>query len=167
MEKITKSFLGKKYDDLYKRAEEVIAKLNPCQIQTIEGHTSCQGIETGCAFMYPVERNLLCCFGCEHHGKKSGCRVKSLACKLWFCNRKLFTHHRETIRFHDGNGFREFVSPNREHYRIVEEMLKYRLFLFRSGKREAIEYAYGVLNGEIQDTLFREGWIGPIKSAGT
>lgn len=74
------------YDDLYRRADEILAKHNPCQIrQELDGTVSCHDTRTN-----TYRKDQLCCNGCEHLSI-SGCRVHSLACKMWLCEEVLRT----------------------------------------------------------------------------
>lgn len=66
------------YDNLYQRAAAVIARINPCEIQIIDGKATCHASRNG------HENDELCCGGCRHLGAQ-GCTVKALACKLWLC----------------------------------------------------------------------------------
>lgn len=55
------------YDRLYRAAEKILKKYSPCNFS----NNVCK-------------LNGGCCDLCSHLSKK-GCRVKSLACKLWLC----------------------------------------------------------------------------------
>jgi hypothetical protein len=57
------------YDELWQKADEILKKFNPCNIKKGQ-----------CLAGYP------CCGGCEFLSKK-GCTEKSLACKLWLCDK--------------------------------------------------------------------------------
>lgn len=63
---------NKLYNQLYEEMEGYLEEYNPCQ------HT-----EDGCVG-HP-NRKSRCCSGCKHLGR-NGCKVKSLACKLWVCS---------------------------------------------------------------------------------
>lgn len=67
------------YRDLYDGMDEVLKELDPCQITIVDGKTVCNGTKNN-----HRESNTLCCSNCMHLSK-SGCRVKSLACKTWLC----------------------------------------------------------------------------------
>lgn len=63
--------MSKLYDELYKQADLALKKYDPCKIQNGR-----------CINTYP------CCDGtCGYLSKKTGCTVKSLACKLHLCER--------------------------------------------------------------------------------
>lgn len=62
------------YDELYAEGQAVLEKYNPCNIQP-DG--SCTKMQYGAS--------CYCCESCEHLGP-TGCKVKSLACKLWLCH---------------------------------------------------------------------------------
>lgn len=64
----------KEYDQLYSEVQALFAKYNPCDIR----NGTCAGYRGGA-------RDNFCCARCKHLTKK-GCRVKSLACKVWICN---------------------------------------------------------------------------------
>ncbi len=51
--------------------DKIMANENPCNIKVVDGQATCRG-------------GVPCCEGCRHLGDK-GCKVKSVACKLWFC----------------------------------------------------------------------------------
>lgn len=63
------------YDFLYITGDQLIKKHNPCQVQlSMDGLVEC------------VDDIEVCCRGCEHLGYR-GCKVNSLWCKLYICNR--------------------------------------------------------------------------------
>ncbi len=66
-----------RYHELYAQAQEVLTRINPCEIQIINGRASC--VETRNGGNGPQ----LCCHHCEHI--EDACTIKSLACKLWLC----------------------------------------------------------------------------------
>ena len=70
--------LSSKYDDLYRRGQEILARHNPCQIQ--QGHDG----SVSCYASRKDPNRGMCCGGCQHL-TSHGCRVNSLACKLWLC----------------------------------------------------------------------------------
>lgn len=68
------------YLSLYAEAEEVFRQYeNPCDIKSLpDGSIQCQrGIS-------PVKGVAYCCRGCEH-ATPTGCSIKSLGCKLYWC----------------------------------------------------------------------------------
>lgn len=68
------AFNEKLYDELYQKAEEFLARVNPCKVQNGE-----------CLRKYKYNGRNFCCGGCEHI-KKEGCSAdKPLACKAWLC----------------------------------------------------------------------------------
>ncbi len=96
---MTKKEIERIYDDLYDRADKLFKKYNPCQFNP----------QTGLCKAYPDVTNgcdrgrafILCCGGCHYekkrkhqHSLKSGCRVKSLGCKLYYC----FSQYQDTSR---------------------------------------------------------------------
>lgn len=69
-----------KYREFYETMDEIIKETNPCDVKIENGIATCrrsrrQNDTTG----------VLCCGGCKHLSMKKGCKVKSLACKIWFC----------------------------------------------------------------------------------
>lgn len=68
MERITKTFLNKKYDELYAKGQEILDKYGVCKGPNGE----------------PCFKGTFCCDDCPHL-KSTGCSVKSLGCKLWLC----------------------------------------------------------------------------------
>lgn len=67
------------YDELYRRADAVLKRINPCQIENADGYVSCVASRAGREC-----QGELCCSRCNHLGV-DGCRVQALACKLWLC----------------------------------------------------------------------------------
>ncbi len=80
MRKLAPSGEGfERYNALYAQAQEVIARINPCEIQIVDGKASCVSTRGG------SERDSgLCCHHCQYL-TTIGCSIKSLACKLWLC----------------------------------------------------------------------------------
>ena len=81
--------LSHKYDRLYSRAEAILKRDNPCQIQHgPDGLVSCRDTRRLAANRYgpiPIaKQQALCCKGCQYLGS-AGCTVKSLICKVWLC----------------------------------------------------------------------------------
>lgn len=87
-------FKSKRYDELYDYISNEIEKINPCEIRVnTKGKLTCKGIESK---LYK-DRQTLCCSkitnsNCHNifktdckHLTIEGCSVKSLSCKLWFC----------------------------------------------------------------------------------
>ncbi len=68
----------KLYDTIYSEADALFKKHNPCKFKN-----GCCAAARG---EHPTVSNH-CCMGCKHHNPKTGCTVKSLACKLWTCSR--------------------------------------------------------------------------------
>lgn len=82
----------------------MIARINPCEIQIVDGRVSCYSSRS--------ESELdgeLCCGGCRHLGAE-GCTVKALACKLWLCRDVQKTEKGEMAR-------KELIELEREAYR--------------------------------------------------
>lgn len=91
-----------KYAALCQLLDQWTAVVNPCEIAWHNGKYTCVNYPEG------NEGNLLCCgvmseksdcniFNkpCKHHGK-NGCKVQSLSCKMWFCEKawnNLITNH--------------------------------------------------------------------------
>jgi len=77
MQKLAASGEGfDRYNELYAKAQEVLIRINPCEIAIMDGKATCVGAykrDTG-----------LCCHGCQHLAA-TGCSIESLACKLWLC----------------------------------------------------------------------------------
>jgi len=70
----TKAELEREYDQLYEEADELLKKYDPCDV--VNGECA--------AYRAKFYTTNFCCDGCRHLSSK-GCRVKSLACKLWLC----------------------------------------------------------------------------------
>lgn len=73
---MNRHLLKRKYMSLYDKADKLFKKHKPCQHDKegrCEDYRNCSGGSCNC------------CCGCEYLGPK-GCTVKSLACKLWYCN---------------------------------------------------------------------------------
>ena len=68
------------YDSLYESATELHNSYNLCNIRTDGGNS---GTLVTCHYC-----PYFCCEGCRHMGPQ-GCRVKSLSCKLWLCEKAL------------------------------------------------------------------------------
>lgn len=65
----------KKFNKLYKKADRIMKKYNPCQINNRE------------CFRH-IENKLLlnfCCHECKHLDD-SGCTIKNIWCKIWLCD---------------------------------------------------------------------------------
>ncbi len=74
------------YDELYSQADALFKEYNPCQFNKQTG--SCKVYQEPSIY----HSFILCCSGCHNeekrkhqHSKKSGCRIKSLNCKLYLC----------------------------------------------------------------------------------
>lgn len=171
MKKVSKAFLNRKYDELYGRASTLIQKLNnPCKIQC-GLHPNTPGASY-CQQYAEIPSVTLCCGEqpglpvCQYL-KKSGCSVKSLRCKLWFCysaardsgfptyGLELFPFR---IREKNGTikhiGWNNFPVLSTEHKELLDEMHKWRFdLLSRECKKWQIEAAYLYLNSHIS----REG----------
>jgi hypothetical protein len=85
---MNKRQLSKKYDELYAEAVALFREYNPCQFDHVSG--TCLPVRDNKAFSEWREPFILCCAHCHYerrnrHSKKSGCRVKSLGCKLYTC----------------------------------------------------------------------------------
>jgi hypothetical protein len=97
------------YDKLVDYIDMWVNEFNPCNINKLENGTiTCAGYPNG------NKDNLLCCSvyedgkkssvfstNCKHHCKETGCKVKSLSCKLWYCKSALknITGHKYAIDF--------------------------------------------------------------------
>lgn len=83
------------YDALYEKADKLIKKYNPCQVQiTNSGKKSCvsciasRNKEREGNWTIKGQENQLCCSGCKFLGP-NGCQAeKTLTCKLWLCSSK-------------------------------------------------------------------------------
>lgn len=100
-----------RYDDLYQKAEDLMAKYNPCH--SLEG--KCRGD-------YWYSSDSFCCSRCKYLTKE-GCSVKSLFCKLWTCWK--------TEHFHS----REFKI---EQHKLFNEAFYYKLLMFRGSKEDVM-----------------------------
>ena len=158
----SKRFLGRKYDELYKRAVKLLETLdNPCKIENEYDTTWSKGklVGTKCAvscLQYSKDnRFALCCGGfclefgrCKHLSKTKGCKVNSLRCKVWFCGDHATPKRNRVISFHIKKGgfyLGETNVPiyNDEHAQIINEMNYYNFGrLFRANKKETLEEAY-------------------------
>lgn len=156
MEKITKRFLNRKYDELYARATELLKQNGHCNIR--------QAITDSCKVIcnhYTEANNTCCCRGfgtiptCKHLGK-NGCRVKSLRCKLWLCESAVPNIYNilPISTYGPCNGFdihgklwkSIFYVPSKEFQDIVIDMIRYRFHLkFREGKKKSVDAAYEAL----------------------
>jgi len=79
-EGLSKSQRIQMYDVIYKEADALIKKANPCKFK--DGKCA-EARRTGKPVYFGAPH---CCGACRYHGK-NGCRVKSLGCKLWTCSR--------------------------------------------------------------------------------
>ncbi len=91
--KIMSNQLSKIYDDLFKRADDIVKKYNPCDIQVKDGIATCTMTRANPAFdstgsfnRVKCQRGDLCCTGCNFHSKIGCTADKPLMCKLWLCN---------------------------------------------------------------------------------
>ena len=66
----------KKYSQICRILDEIEKQYNFCNINTVEGRVTCNGIFRN--------KSKLCCTGC-HNLTKNGCRAKSIYCKLSYC----------------------------------------------------------------------------------
>ncbi len=130
---MTKREIERIYDDLYDKADKLFKKYNPCQFNP----------QTGLCNAYPDiasewdrdKAYVLCCSGCSYvkerkhqHSLKSGCRVKSLGCKLYYC---------DTFRNPKPKGFRKELD------KIIDVYGKVGFYnSVYVGKRKCIETTY-------------------------
>ena len=63
------------YELLYKQAQQVLEKHNPCKVKSGICH----------------RRTKCCCSSCHNLGE-NGCKVKALWCKLWICGFTAYFH---------------------------------------------------------------------------
>lgn len=81
------------YSDIYAKAVALFKEYNPCQFNPNTGFCKAYSFCENNPDAYGYDRKyILCCAGCScdkrrkhQHSRKSGCRVKSLACKLYLC----------------------------------------------------------------------------------
>lgn len=152
MAKITKKFLSELYDKFYKYAYLSNLHSNPCQVIHTGKGVSCKGMRTGEAAKWMTNEKSLCCVGCKNLGR-NGCKVKALSCKLWYCNQSLLirSDRYKVIKIYDRtrSSFRLFPYRNNHHRRVIKQAAKYSLLKFRSGKVEAIDFAWDIIkNGK-------------------
>jgi len=161
-QKLTRAFLDRKYDELYKRTKTMLAALKPCNIRhNIFDDVVCNGTSMGCT-MNAIP-NKLCCNAfadeptCQYLSKK-GCTVKSLRCALWICDEvimaplksgipdQVITSMGPTEAHPNRNyicGLAVFPMISQVHLDIFNEAKRYRfLRFFRQGKVVAVNYAY-------------------------
>ncbi len=102
------------YNQLCKRADEILKKYNPCNFKN--------GI---------CLRGWHCCNDCEFLSRKKGCKEKSLACKLWLCDKARETSPKCAISLDELElvakkspfillGYRTIKEDAIIHYEVVE-----------------------------------------------
>lgn len=133
------------YNRLYKRADKVLAKKNPCNVQKDEqGNVTCAGCAQKDELNYArnTKPNTLCCRGCEHHGPE-GCKASMpLACRTWLCP-TAYWNDKETGRKLD---------------RLSRHAARAGIYGVRASKRqmmaarfgEALDLVYALLEADIQ-----------------
>ncbi len=171
MKKITKTFLNAKYDELYDQATELILEEDHCKIREIYtlSHLGSQTmVGSGCMRCNGYANNelMLCCEGfadepsCRHWGK-GGCRVKSLRCRLWYCNdvndgkmaSVTFEIYTPTAGHPDLKnkrylGHTRVPVLGQKHLDLLRQMKEFYFDrYFREGKVKAVDFAYRTLNG--------------------
>jgi hypothetical protein len=91
------------YDKLYDTISELQKKYNICNVAFVNGRFTCRRDKK--------KENNGCCGGCSHLCIKSGCKCKSLMCKMWICtailnNKKLQKRAKEYFDFlEEANNF--------------------------------------------------------------
>lgn len=78
---MTKSLeqMSLEYDRLYREAQAILDKYNPCNVKIENGKAVCNSTRAG-------ESESPCCGGCQHLTEGIGCTVSALTCKLWLCS---------------------------------------------------------------------------------
>lgn len=150
--RITKKFLSHLFDKFYRYAYEMNRRGNFCKIQSLgNGQVTCKGLFR--ATKYVVTSLQLCCVGCKHLGPK-GCKVQALACRLWYCDPDILIKRRnpgyKSVFIFDEsiNMVRIFPYRNNHHKRIIKQAARYGLLKFRSGKVEAVEFAWDIIKNK-------------------
>lgn len=85
------------YDRIYNIADRLFKKHNPCNIHITNGIIHCNG----CTNKRINKRNqkdgcFLCCNICKHQSI-NGCTIKCLPCKLFLCNRLLYSEEHKAL----------------------------------------------------------------------
>lgn len=106
---MNKGELSIEYSRIYKEANEIFKKYNPCQFKDGECSSDRHWRTNG----YRVRNG--CCGGCRHIGP-NGCKVKSLGCKLFTCEaitkkHKKFKTEIERLRVLARKTFRHMRMP--------------------------------------------------------
>ena len=119
-----------KYDELYKKAEAIMDKYNPC---VFDVKTSLC-IRDALRKKHGKEYQTCGCCGningwiiderCKHFKEGIGCSVKSLSCKIWLC-----ADARKNLPQKALNKLKE----------IYKEAIFYSIYLERASKKETIE----------------------------
>ncbi|MFH1873610.1 MAG: hypothetical protein ABH859_00275 [Pseudomonadota bacterium] len=127
--KITKQFLSDKYDELYKRADAIHKKYNPCQVKKRKDDLTCVAGRDGHSYCTnDLHESFSCCANCRYLGE-AGCSVEAIRCKFWFCG-YLYEH--------------DLLDPEakKELEAIVNECWEYGFFVFRGNKEDNLYEAY-------------------------
>ncbi len=127
--KMTKQFLSDKYDELYKRLDELHKKHDPCQVKKRKNVLTCIAGRDGQSYCTDnLHESFSCCTGCRYLGE-AGCTVEALRCKLWFCG-YLYEH--------------DFLDPavKKEMESVLSEAWDYGFFVFRGSTEDNLYEAY-------------------------
>jgi hypothetical protein len=104
------------YDEFYKEADGF------SHLCGINNERCVRGIPC-CGTLMPDSKNS----ACLHLDPKTGCRIKSLKCKLWFCGHIKSKHPEIFVRLLEMNAQADKELPGLKFYQSREEYLNYLL----------------------------------------
>ena len=134
--------ISKLYDLIWIKADKLIRRYNPCEIQQMYGTSIVTGrgykASVVCNNTYMVETrgSKLCCGGCKWLDKDIGCTVKSVGCKVGTCWVDTSWEHIRETDLRLANLPDEFVYPMD---RLREIAKRYRIYGIRKSKEETLK----------------------------